>query len=376
MTDESSAPAQLSAGALTPTETWASQQAGIEISVLANGARVLNISRDFATRANVLGPTSQIVQVNPSFSPTPRVTFLDAAKDTYPQPGGRALHASALRKLADMAGIEHFGTEWDYMGGAGVRASVTGRMRNPDGTWRTCTKAKAVRFEVHNEKTRQDAIKKAGDNPPSEAKLAELVAEDMEHIDAKCETKAWSRVVRELLAIPSSYTQADLQKPFFCLRWLFTPDHRDPLVGRLMELQFNNGVASMYALDGLPAPDAVAEQHEIERTVGLRDPDGELEAGEHDDDEDEDWGDGAPVDAAVVIDRPDQDYVFPGGKFKGQPMSMAVQSDAGQQYLAAAIPTLRSPARRALALAWLSFQRGVLIDEAAAVTIANGEVPA
>ena len=214
----------------TSVEKWLSEKAGVEISDTPAG-RVIQIPPQLAQRVNLLVPASQVVQVDRNYSPIPRIVQLDVEADSYveqwhskPAKRKRALNAKALGKLASLAGIEKVREDFDWMDGTGVKATVTGRQRGPDGTWKVNQASKVVRFARLERKVRREAIEQRekliarardeGWDPEripvalTDDDLEKRIDDEMEHIDQKVTTKAWSRVIRSLLSLPATFTEA------------------------------------------------------------------------------------------------------------------------------------------------------------------------
>lgn len=190
----------------TPAENWLSER-GVDVLYLDDGSRQIRFNPAITQRANLLVPLSSVTQLSRNWTPVPRLVMLTPDEDTYKQgwdPKAKqelhALRATGLRKIADVMGIEHVNTQWNRPPDTdnGIRATVTARMRGPDGLWRYSTKTKTIRFEEHQEKLKLDAVAKRerdnefrerdGKSPLpdlTETELRKLVLEDMEHVDAK-----------------------------------------------------------------------------------------------------------------------------------------------------------------------------------------------
>ena len=260
----------------TSVEKWLSEKAGVEISDTPAG-RVIQIPPQLAQRVNLLVPASQVVQVDRNYSPIPRIVQLDVEADSYveqwhskPEKRKRALNAKALGKLASLAGIEKVREDFDWMDGTGVKVTVTGRQRGPDGTWKVNQASKVVRFARLERKVRREAIEQRekliarardeGWDPEripvalTDDDLEKRIDDEMEHIDQKVSTKAWSRVIRSLLSLPATFTEAQLRKPFFTLAWVVTPDYTNPHVARVIDVNFREASRDLYAVEDEPRP--------------------------------------------------------------------------------------------------------------------------
>lgn len=167
------------------TEQWLSQQTGVEIAE-RDGRRVISIPPTLADKVNLLTPVSQVQQMDTNYSPTPRLIHLNpdpTAGDVYKESGGLALSAKALSKIADMAGVEHVDTIIDDMSGTGVRMTVVGRKRGPDGQWRLKKATKTVRFAALERKITRET--KAKNAKATDEYIQKRIDDEMDHIDAK-----------------------------------------------------------------------------------------------------------------------------------------------------------------------------------------------
>ena len=196
-----------------------------------------------------------------SCSSTSRPTATSSS-GTQAEKRKRALNAKALGKLASLAGIEKVREDFDWMDGTGVKVTVTGRQRGPDGTWKVNQASKVVRFARLERKVRREAIESAEADRPrprrglgpkripvalTDDDLEKRIDDEMEHIDQKVSTKAWSRVIRSLLSLPATFTEAQLRKPFFTLAWVVTPDYANPHVARVIDVNFREASRDLYA---------------------------------------------------------------------------------------------------------------------------------
>lgn len=343
------------------TEEWLSEQTGVEVAE-RDGMRVISVSPQLRERVNLLTPVSQVQQMDTNFSPNPRLLSLDIEEDTYKESGKRALTAKALNKLADLAGIEHVDTVIDDMGGAGVRATVVGRMRGPDGHWRTKKAIKTVRFDRLEAKIRRETLAK---NPQAtEDYLAKRSDDEFEHIDSKVETKAWNRIVRSFLAVKSTYDQRDLAKPFLVIGYSFTPDYSNPQVTELLRLEYGSSMGQVYGGDSEEAvitrdldPGGMPEAADEAELISEEDDDTEaiIEDGEIETVE----GEVIVVDDhGEIIPKPEESFVFKNGPWKGKSVEEVVESPTGLRWLANTVKRLRDEEKRAQAIAWIEWRQG------------------
>jgi hypothetical protein len=391
--------------ALSPSDEWVRKQVWADLEVAEDGMKIVSLRPESTQNVNVLGAVSQVIQVSRNFTPMVKLAYLSIEKDSYRiagRPGTpgeeRALTLQALRKLAEMRGIEHVQTDIDYMGGIGIRATVTGRMRGADGIWRASTKTRAMRYEARARKLRNEMMSRferfnakwwelseQGAHPervpaehrsdikppPSEAEMQQRVDDDLEFAEAVLESKSWARVIRDLLAVKNAYTRAELARPFLVISYVFTPQANDPLVGKLLELQYIEGRTLMY---GAPAPELERKtRYELqdpggERTDAFVDsewPSEEPPFGDPgmDTEEmevpvlDEDWGEEPQEEEQGVQVAKPEEFVLSGGRYKGQPLSEVVQDEAAISWLIEKLPRL-SPRTQQAILDHLSYRFG------------------
>lgn len=403
----------------TPVEGWLAEN-GVEIQHLPDGRRQLRFHPEVSQRTNPLVPLAFTVQVSRNFTPIPKLVKLNLNEDTYKQGWDgtareetHAIRATGLRKIADLMGIEHVNTDWGRPPDTdkGIVARVTVRWRGPDGLWSYTTKSKTVRFEQHMEKLKSDAIAKrkaypaksgpkAGVTEYTEQELQELVLNEYEHIDAKCETKAWNRCIREVAKV-ATLPKSSFSKPFLTLSWYFTPDPSDPHALDVIKAQLQQGSDALYgggeeaaaALGSLAIPTAPAL------------PQGSYVAdGEHVDDEEDDPLDDEPEDANVIsseqpdptaldaddewdeapaeeaepkqaIPEPAESFTFPKGEWEGKTAKEAAESLQGRAYIAQAIKRVRKEENRERLLGWLAWglQTPVTLEALDAAIAADSE---
>lgn len=347
-------------------EDWLSQQTGVSMFRTETGHMALSFNPEFASRFNFLAPVSQVLQLDASWRPVPKVIQLDPEVDFYSRKGKLQLSKQGLNKLAQLAQIEKDGApQVDYMQGAGIAITVFARQRNIDGTWRKTSGSKTVWFARQEAKIRRDNASK------SEEYIEKLIDEFYDQIAQKVETMAWLRCVRELLGVPNEFTNQTARKPFFVMGVAFVPDWSNPQIGRLLDLQFGQGIKDLY---GEPpegarqvASGAQAQVREIEP------PDGSMDADVDGFDDDEPYGSDPGPEAASPeewdepeggvqapplpeIPKPtDGGFVPKGGPFQGKNVEEWASTEEGKKWLAAAIYRMRSDDKKAQGLAWLSW---------------------
>jgi hypothetical protein len=292
MTDEAQDQPGTAVAVSTPTDEWLGKQTGVEMQVLDDGRKLFNLPRELGERFVMLVPASQVIQLDRSYTPVPRLVTIDirpVAKGGDVYKVGRVQDASgkwvdqvtltsrALAQIAERAGIEHVETRRvhfpDGQGGlAGCETIVTVRHRGPDGVWVLTTKSKVTNFEQREERVRIDAIEKAkkDDKPePSEDELHKLVARDRTFIYEMDETKATSRAIRAITGA-SSYPVTELTKRqgrFLVVNYAFTPDVSTPEGRVLVDANYGRAVAELFE-GRTPAPQPqVREEIEGPKTM-------------------------------------------------------------------------------------------------------------
>lgn len=199
-------------------------------------------------RFNALFPRKVMSQVNPMLAPVMETVVLnpdpqnggDVYRSDDLKQGHVALTKVALRRLMALAGVsvvesrrmDDGSDPWYVLWQVAVEMFVPGRSR-PD----RAIGSKEIRLSG-------DAVK--GWSP---ARLGKA----REHMIRMAESKACNAAIRDLLTLRSSYSLAELQKPFAVLRW--EPNMQHPAVA---ERFLDNLLPATTALYGEPA-DQVAQ---------------------------------------------------------------------------------------------------------------------
>lgn len=206
-------------------------------------------------RYNVLSPVRQINTVPVGHALTLAVVSIDPDGDTYGVEGGkRALTKSALDRIATAAGIS-----WDprYSGRLDdgsdpcyAHYKAVGTVRDPDGTTRTICGEKVMDLRTGSEQA-----KAAGKG----------LSMQRVHILSHAETKAKLRAIRSAVGIRSSYTPAEVQRPFVAVKLVETGDFGDEELNREYArlkmrkmLGLDGAAASLYGpppTQALPCPE-------------------------------------------------------------------------------------------------------------------------
>lgn len=148
--------------------------------------------------------------------------LIDVPRETYDVQGGKALTKTALNRIAKAVGVgwddrrSHRTDNGDNPNFASYKA--VGHFRDFDGTWRTIEAEKQMDLTEGSERAK---TMKAGE-----------LSEARKFIAEHAQTKAQLRAIRSL-GIRSSYTAAELEKPFVCARLIFTGQSDDPETRRV-----------------------------------------------------------------------------------------------------------------------------------------------
>jgi hypothetical protein len=361
-------------------DSWLANLAGVEVHETSDGMKGLSFPKGILEHVNLLAPLSQVIQVDRNWKPEFRVTEL-SGDDVYDVKGGKkAISKVGLMKLVNLAQIQPIGSpEWNYLDGQGIRCSVTVGMKGPDGRDRTANGTITVWFEVLKNQVAErlrKAATKGHRSQPTDQEIDAAYWAEREFLDEKIESKSMLRAVRNLLSVKPAYTAAELQKPFFTISYLFTPDWHSPGVQELVRINYQRAEGQLYGGD-LPPPEPAGpaepapELHPApEPASEPAEPEPEPEPEPEDDPGPEDdggaWdfdGEEEPVEGEVERPpKPEQGFKPRGGPYRGKDVEEIVQSAEGQEWLANQIP--RHPEdRRPVALAWLSWGMGREVTE-------------
>jgi len=223
-----------------------------------NAREVTTLAKYDPKEYNVLLPTTTIQQqrISPLHKPIVEIVELDPdpdGPDVYKQDGKGeklSLRKTALMKFAIAAGLV-----WDWRNTRRVddgkdpnivRYSAVAALRKDDSTWIPLKADKEIdlaaieadlRENVYPKKAKN--LKKAGKLDQSEENYVKYnVERDMRlkrlHKCQLAETGAMLRVIRSLLALPPTFTPAQIRKPFVLMRVVFDPDMKDPDMRKLL----------------------------------------------------------------------------------------------------------------------------------------------
>jgi hypothetical protein len=234
--------------------------------------------------ANVIAPPLTGGRVPDGFAAAVAVVMVDPVQDAYELPGSqkRGLSKKALDDIAGAAGITWLpypqsrrlddGSDPRYclfqavalyrdFGCQPVTVSATKEMDLREGS----PTVEAI-VERCVRKAEKDAREANRELPKAEAerigreKAANQLRELRLHIVGHAESKARNRAIRTAMGLRTSYTQADLKKPFVIARLQFTGRSEDPETQRQLTLMnaaaAMGGVAALYGSSqpALPGP--------------------------------------------------------------------------------------------------------------------------
>ncbi len=167
---------------------------------------------------------TQVVRINPD----------PAAGEVFPMQGGKLyLSAAARRKLAAVAGIVENWRESGFIVDTATRVTyqAIGAIQDASGQWRTVTASKTLDLEQ---------IRKA------KGYTEDRVQNIWQYRYERAETGAWSRLATAALALKSSYTAAELQRPFVVPRVILAIDYSDPEVRRMITARALDAQANVF----------------------------------------------------------------------------------------------------------------------------------
>lgn len=234
----------------------------------------------------VLAPTTTVEQISPFHRlrvSEVKISAAPADGDVYEEKnagsGRYALHARALDKISQAAGIMWHPTlcgpqevRRDY-----VRYRAVGLIRDASGQWRILpVGTKEIWAEDEEAEFRRSNAASRLAGQALENYVAKQVTYANQHRLAKAETKAKNRVIRAALAIKSTYSAAELQKPFVVPHIDFSPDYSDPQIKQVMLLAaaraqadlWGGQVAAMPSVPAIPIGEGEAALAQITAGAG------------------------------------------------------------------------------------------------------------
>ncbi|MDO8357213.1 MAG: hypothetical protein Q7U76_12555 [Nitrospirota bacterium] len=166
---------------------------------------------------------------------------------------------------------------------------AVGKMMDLSGRWRVQSADKAIDMDIAEQELRDNYTQKAldymaGTSPkdrdfqkafPDERDRRSWVEEKVradglqiqKHILSRAQTGAQNRVVQKLLALKSSYTKQELEKPFVFAALVFRPDPNHPMDRRHMLDQGSGMADMMYGQDRSQSP---PDMQEDDKTINVK----------------------------------------------------------------------------------------------------------
>lgn len=203
---------------------------------------------EVAEKYNLVAPATSCGRMPEGFEVVFSAVKIDAG-DTYGVGGGsdgRGLTKAALDQIAGALGVTWVssrrtddGSDPHY-----CQWQVVGRVQNFDGTWREFSGAKEVDLRTGSPQVQalEDRAKASAAKYKREVRADGQIREMRLHIMSHAETKARLRAIRSL-GIKTSYSAAELRKPFVVARLMLTGHTADPELRRLFALeQFRAGL--------------------------------------------------------------------------------------------------------------------------------------
>ena len=256
---------------------------------------------------NILFPTETLM----SISPLQQLSYELLHIDPEPMPKGQDVFSigkkeiddkwievysfskTALQKLAHAAGVQIDHNTSGFIPTGNPRSAgykIVGAIQKPDGTWLRLTQSKVVDIDVTVEKTRfkymtllengklttgykdQKKTLKVDDEGRKyvENKVREEEIRVLEFKEALAETKAYTRLVRALLALKGYYTKEELKRPFIVVKISLNIHYL--LSNESMKQQLvTYALASQNAMFGLPPSMEVHHSTQLPAHVEMSD---------------------------------------------------------------------------------------------------------
>lgn len=239
-----------------------------------SGSRANEILQAASEQFHLVSPASSVGSLPEGCEIATAFVQVDRANETYDVGAGkRGLAKVALDRIAAAAGVS-----WDPVASCRLDDGsdpyyclfrAVGTMRGFDGTPVTITGTKEM--DLRPQSPQVVALE---ERARAKHKSADLQIREMRlHVLAHAESKARLRAIRSV-GIRTSYSDADLEKPFLVARLVFTGRTQDPTLERefaLMRAQAMLG--SVTALYGAaPAPQLVAAPPVQRMSSGVRPP--------------------------------------------------------------------------------------------------------
>jgi hypothetical protein len=201
-----------------------------ELMVRQQGAFAALQSQYAGRDCHLLLPKTSMTNIPAGTTLSVREITIDVDNETYPLRGGGnkvGLTKVALDKIAAAAGVTWISVERidDRRQIGYYEYRVRARVFDLDGTPREALGTKAVDL-------RPDADGKGSPGKDADGMSQAQIAQARRYGPEMCESKAKNRAIANLLAIPRSYTKAELAKPFVVPR--LSPDTSDPIARQMV----------------------------------------------------------------------------------------------------------------------------------------------
>ena len=252
---------------------------------------------------NILFPTETLMSISPLQQPSYELLHIDPE----PMPKGQDVFSigkkeiddkwievysfskTALQKLAHAAGVQIDHNTSGFIPTGNPRSAgykIVGAIQKPDGTWLRLTQSKVVDIDVTVEKTRfkYSTLLEAGKLTTGsgdkkrtlkvddegkkyvETKVKEEEIRVLEFKEALAETKAYTRLVRALLALKGYYTKEELKRPFIVVKISLNIHYM--LSNDSMKQQLvTYALASQNAMFGLPPSMEVRQPNQLPANI-------------------------------------------------------------------------------------------------------------
>jgi hypothetical protein len=243
--------------------TQAIQRQSAELATqgsFSDARRATQALEEAGKRYNLVSPATSVGALPEGCAVALTLVAVDVDNDTYNVTGKRGLGKSKLQQIAAALGVS-----WDPIASGRlddgsdpyyVRWRAVGTYRAFDGQVQTLVAEKELDLRPGSPtcvglEQQQAAKQKSADGQIREMRM---------HIQQHAETKAQLRAIRSL-GLKTSYTTAELAKPFVCARIMFTGQSADPELrrefARLTAESFLSGQKGLYGrspVGGLSEP--------------------------------------------------------------------------------------------------------------------------
>lgn len=224
------------------------------------------IERHRENGSNILIPTTKL-ETNDFYAPVIDECRLNISQgDAYSRGNDKfALTFQGLNRLAVCAGVQWHPYETRRIDNGGDRLYIAfqavGGIRKADGSMVWHKASYDLDLEVVHEEIEETHRNKCKDwkktQKEKDAYVKSATARDWRqkrrHKHALAESGAKARVLRSILNVKNLYTEAELNKPFIVVRYIFQPPTDDPNVRRQLIDQSIKAMQSVYgSTPGLP----------------------------------------------------------------------------------------------------------------------------